>query len=213
MSITSRRSVREKVAATAAARPRARRRTRTSTPSRRLGRRASGSRLRSVPTPSPRPSPCRRRRRTDRTRSTGSSPATNASTTRAVWSAVVSVGSGVAPSNGSTTRIGGSKPASRTSRSPMGSAAVEIRASGATRREPLQRPPRPVRRSRLGAARDRLRHLPSVPFEPDAAAHPGDRVHHESDVHVRSFGGEPLSGRRLAAGRSRLRRPQNKREP
>jgi len=169
MSITSRRSVREKVAATAAASSGETANTDeytftpAGTPS--IGISApvrSNTVATSVAVPSP---------PTNRTRSTGSSPATNASTTRAVWSAVVSVGSGVAPSNGSTTRIG-SKPASRTSRSPMGSAAVEIRASGRDRREPLQRPPRPVRRSRLGAARDRLRHLPVGALEPDAAAIP-----------------------------------------
>jgi len=74
-------------------------------------------------------------------------------------------GSGVAPSNGSTTRIG-SKPASRTSRSPMGSAAVEIRASGATAASRSS-----ARRARSGARGSAPRAtasatFPSVPLSP-----------------------------------------------
>jgi len=210
MSITSRRSVREKVAATAAASSGETANTDeytftpAGTPS--IGISApvrSNTVATSVAVPSP---------PTNRTRSTGSSPATNASTTRAVvgrrrpWG----VGRRAVERVDHADRLEAGLADQPLAHGVGGGRDTRL---GRDRREPLQRPPRPVRRSRLGAARDRLRHLPVGALEPDAAAHPGDRVHHESDVHVRSFGGEPLSGRRLAAGRSRLRRPQNKREP
>jgi len=192
MSITSRRSV-EKVAATAGV----------------LGRDGGDGRRvhlhagwdaehrvgRSVPTPSPRPSPCRRRRRT------GRGPPVVAAGDERLDGRLGVVG--VAPSRGSG---GSSKPASRTAARPW-SAAVEIRASGATA----------ASRSSARRARPALGGSARPPPSPSRRCpgptrpRPGDRVHHESDVHVRSFGGEEAGG--VSPREDQDSAPQNKREP